>query len=388
MPSFPSPSLQSLTTGLVVAVVGYFSSFPIVLEGLRAVGASEAQAASGLMAAAIAMGLAGIALSLFTRQPVSVAWSTPGAALLAISAMPEAGFSAAVGAFLFAALLVVICGLFRPLGRLAARLPAPLAQAMLAGVLLPLCLAPFQAMPLQPAFVLPIFATWAVMLHLNRLFAIPVTVLVTALLIATLSDLTPLEDAPLFGAPVIVHPTFDLAALIGLGLPLFIVTMATQNIPGFAVLRGHGYSAPPVPLLSGVGLFSVLSAPFGAHSTCLAAITAEMCANPDSHPDPARRYWTAVSAGCFYCLFGVFAGWLTLFSGLAPPMVISALAGLALAGVMVNAALSALSPPDSRDAALVTFLVTASGVTFLGLGGAVWGLLIGGIFWAAKSLRR
>ena len=382
-----APSVQTLTTGFVVAVVGFFSSFPIVLEGLRAVGASHAEAASGLMAAAISMGLAGIVLSLVSREPVSVAWSTPGAALLAISIAPDGGFGAAIGAFLVAAALVILSGLFRPLGQLATRLPAPLAQAMLAGVLLPLCLTPFRALAIEPSFVVPIFATWILTYQVSRLFAVPAAVLVTALLILILADTSSLPETAIFSAPVLTTPSFSLSAAIGLGLPLFIVTMATQNVPGLAILRGHDFGQNPAPLLTGVGLFSALSAPFGAHSTCLAAITAEMCANPESHPDPKRRYWSAVFAGAFYCLFGLLAGWLTSFAALAPPLVVASLAGLALANVMAGATVAALTPPDSRDAALVTFLITASGVTILGLGGAVWGLLIGGAIYALKALR-
>ena len=371
------PPLQTISTGLVVAIVGFASSFPIVLQGVANVGADGAQSASALMFAAVAMGLAGIGLSLRFRQPISVAWSTPGVALLAVVALPEGGFAAATGAFLVAGALTVVAGLWRPLGRLAAAIPAPIAQAMLAGVLLSLCIVPFQAMAEVPVHAVPIVLAWFLMRFVSRLFAVPVAVLVAAAV--TLHhvgyQLPPLPG--LVTRPVWITPEFALTDMLGIALPLFIVTMATQNIPGIAILKSFGFTPPPGPLLATVGGASVASAPFGAPATCLAAITAAMCANPESHPDPGKRYWSAVAAGVFYCLFGILAGMITLFAGLAPPMVLGTLAGVALLGVFANSAAAALAEPDHREAAAVTFLITASGVTVFGLGGAVWGLLIG-----------
>lgn len=376
-----------MTTGLVVAVVGFFSSFPIVLQGLAGVGASPAEAASGLMAAAVAMGVAGIALSLWKRMPISVAWSTPGVALLAVSAAPPEGFSGAVGAFLCAGVLTVVAGLWKPLGRLAATIPVSLAQAMLGGVLLPLCLVPFRAVAELPGQALPVILIWFLVGRFSRAFAVPAAVLAAAaLVIAGAGDQSLLpERGP--SAPHWIAPTFSLASAIGIGGPLFIVTMATQNVPGIAVIRGFGYAPPPGPLFVGVGGASLLSAPFGAPATCLAAITAAMCANDNGHPDPALRYWSAVIAGLFYCLFGVFAGFITAFAGLAHPLLMGTLAGVALITVMANATAAALHDPDGREAAIITFAITASGVTLLGLGGAVWGLLIGGLvhLWSRRS---
>jgi benzoate membrane transport protein len=371
------PPFQTVTTGRVVAVVGFFSSFPILLQGLNAMQADAAQSAAGLMAAAISMGLAGIVLSLWRREPVSVAWSTPGVALLAVSAAPESGFAGAVGAFLFAGLLTVIAGLWKPLSRLAAAIPASIAQAMLAGVLLSLCLVPFRALAEAPAQAAPIILTWFIAGRVNRLAAVPAAVIAAAIVIYVDAG-SQLQGSPQWiSPPVWVTPSFSLSTLVGIGVPLFIVTMATQNIPGVAVMRSYGYGERSGPLVAAVGGFSVLSAPLGAPATCLAAITAAMCANEDSHPDPRQRYWTAVFAGGFYCLLGLFSAVITGFVAFAPPLVVGTLAGVALLGVLGNSAAAAFEQPQDREAAVMTFLITASGVTILGMGGAVWGLLAG-----------
>ncbi|MEM7076084.1 MAG: benzoate/H(+) symporter BenE family transporter [Pseudomonadota bacterium] len=374
-----APPLQTVMMGLIVAMVGFFSSFPILLQGLVHVGASTEQAASGLMMAALCMGVAGVVLSLATRLPVSVAWSTPGAALLAVTAPVEAGFAGAVAGFLFAGLLTVVAGLWRPLARLAEAIPAPLAQAMLGGVLLPLCLTPVLAVAESPAVIAPILLAWFVLGRVHKLLAVPAAVAAAALTILLTADTGELGASRLITAPVLVVPEVSFAALAGIGLPLFIVTMATQNIPGIAVIRSFGYAPKPGPLFASVGGFSALTAPFGAPATCLAAITAAMCANPDSHPDPAQRFWSAVFAGVFYCLLGLFAGAITGFAGLAPPMVLASVAGVALLGVFTGSTTAALGDARYREAAALTFVVTASGVTIFGLGAAIWGLMVGGL---------
>ncbi|MEX0328109.1 MAG: benzoate/H(+) symporter BenE family transporter [Ruegeria sp.] len=384
----PFPPMQTVSTGLVVAIVGFFSSFPIVLQGLSAMGASRAEAASGLMSAAIAMGLAAIVLSLWYKVPISVAWSTPGAALLAVSAAPVEGFSGAIGAFLCAGALTVLAGLWKPLGRLAAAIPTTLAQAMLAGVLLPLCLLPFKAAIEIPGQALPVIATWFIAGRINRLFAVPAAVIAAAIVVTLNAGGAQVMPEHLIAAPVWTTPTFSVASAIGIGAPLFIVTMATQNIPGVAVMRSFGYTPVPGRLFSAVGGASLLSAPFGAPATCLAAITAAMCSNEDSHPDPAQRYWSAIMGGVFYCLFGVFAVAITGFAAHADPLLMGTLAGVALIGVMANSMHAALDVAAEREAAILTLAITASGITVFGLGAAVWGLLAGGIaLLAAKRMR-
>ena len=369
--------ISSFWTGLVVAIVGFFSSFPIYLQGVTAMGASPDQAASALMAGAVSMGVAGIVLSLWTKTPASVAWSTPGVALLAISAPDYAGFAGAIGAFIAAAILTIVAGFWKPLARPAQSIPAPITYAMLAGVLLALCFAPFHALGVHPETALPIVATWFIVGRFSRLFAVPAAVVMTLALIFLHNGGAISTPERLLTFPTLIMPVFSWSAIVGLGIPLFIVTMATQNVPGISVLASYGYKPDTGRMFSSVGAFSLLSAPFGAVATCVAAITAVMCAEENSHPDPKRRYLSAVWAGGFYCVFGIAAGLVTHVASLAPALAMQTLAGMALINVFINSASAALEDDTTREAAAITFLVTASGVTILGLGGAVWGLIIG-----------
>ena len=371
------PSLQAAGAGLLVAVVGFSSSFAVVLQGLIGIGATEAEAASGLMALSITMGLCGIWLSLRTRLPVSVAWSTPGAALLATTGALDGGFAAAVGAFLICALLVIVAGLWKPLGRWVAAIPPALANAMLAGVLLTFCLWPMRAIAEGPELALPVILAWALAWRFKRLFAVPVALLAAFVAIVVTTDLPALDGAALLPQPIFILPEFSFGALVGIALPLFIVTMASQNIPGIAVLNANGYRPAPGPLFATTGVFSLLSAPFGGHAVNLAAVTAALCAGEEAEPDPRRRYWAAVIAGGFYILFGLLAGAITAFVAAVPAYLILAVAGLALLGPFANALTEALAAPDDRLAAVVTFLGTASGLSFFGIGSAFWGLVAG-----------
>ncbi|MBY0332507.1 MAG: benzoate/H(+) symporter BenE family transporter [Acetobacteraceae bacterium] len=371
-------ALAPVAAGLLAAFVGFASSFAVVLAGFTAVGASPAEAASGLLAVSVAMGLGGIVMSLRTRMPISIAWSTPGSALLAGGAAPEGGFAAAVGAFLVSGALIAGAGLWRPLGRAVAAIPPALANAMLAGVLLPLCLAPVAAVAGMPALALPVVIAWAVMAKLNRLLAVPAAVLLAVALVAATATLPPgLIAGSIMPAPVLVVPEFRPAALIGIALPLFIVTMASQNIPGIAVLNANGYRPEPGPLFTATGIFTVLAAPFGAHAVNLAAITAAICAGPEAHPDPARRWPAALVAGAGYVVLGLGAGAAAAFVAAAPPVLIQAVAGLALLGAFGSALMAAVQGPGEREAAVVCFLVAAGGLTLFGIGGAFWGLLAG-----------
>ena len=385
-------SVQSLFMGVLVAFVGFASSFAVVLHGLTGVGATEAQAASGLMALSVSMGVCAIVISIVTRLPVSVAWSTPGAALLATSGAVQGGFNAAVGAFLVCGLLIVVAGLWKPLGRMVSSIPPALANAMLAGVLLSLCFAPVKAIAFNPFFGLPIVLAWAIVGSVNRLYAVPAALLAFVVVIAFGVEMPENTFAQLSSALVpkveFVPPLFNAAAMISIALPLFIVTMASQNIPGIAVLKVNDYHPNPGPLFATTGLFSLFSAPFGGHAINLAAITAAMCAGPDSHPDRSRRYWSAVNAGIAYIAFGLLAGVVTTFVSLAPPVLIEAVAGLALIGAFSSSAMAAFTEAQTREAAAITFLVTASGVSFAGVSGAFWGLVAGGLMLALARFSR
>lgn len=381
------PQLQSLSAGFLAALVGFASSFAIVIQGLTAAGASEAEATSGLMALSISMGLCAIVASFWTRMPVSIAWSTPGAALLATAGPVEGGFAAAVGAFIVCAVLIVLTGLIRPFGRAVAAIPGPLANAMLAGVLFGLCLAPVKAVAELPVSALAIIAVWAIALRFVRLFAVPLAMAATFAIALFGSGPVDLSTTNLISSPVLVTPVFTFEALVSIALPLFIVTMASQNIPGIAVLKAYGYQPRSGPLFTLTGLFSLLSAPFGGHAVNLAAITAALCAGEDAHKDPASRYWAAATAGAVYVLFGLFAGLVMSFVAVTPAVLIEAVAGLALLGAFAFSIGEATKTPESRDSAIITFVVTASGVGFLGVSGAFWGLLAGGAFMALARTR-
>jgi benzoate membrane transport protein len=383
-------SVQSMFMGSLAAFVGFASSFAVVLQGLKGVGATDVQAASGLMALSIAMGISAIMLSVFTRLPVSVAWSTPGAALLAATGVVEGGFAAAVGAFIICSCLIIVAGLFRPLGRAVAAIPAPLANAMLAGVIIGLCYAPIKAIAFDPWLGLPIVLAWIVVGSINRLFAVPAALLAFALVMAFGVQLPDGLGAKLAGSLVpsieFVVPTFNLQAVISIAIPLFIVTMASQNIPGIAVLKVNGYDPKPGELFSITGLYSLYAAPFGGHGVNLAAITAAMCAGEDAHANPKRRYWAAIIGGIGYVIFGLLVGVVTTFVALAPPILIQAVAGLALIGAFSGSAVAAFKEPDTREAAAMTFLITASGISFGGISGAFWGLLAGGLMMGLSHL--
>ncbi len=378
---------QAVGAGVLAAFVGFASSFAVIIRGLIAVGATQAQAASGLMVLSVAMGACGIILTLRSRTPITVAWSTPGAALLATTGAVAGGFPAAVGAFVLCGALIVAAGLWKPLGRWVSAIPAPLASAMLAGVLLGMCLAPVRAVAETPLLGLPVVLAWAAVARIKRLYAVPAAVVVAAIGIAATAHLSAASMGSLWPAPVAAMPSITAAATIGIAIPLFIVTMASQNIPGMAVMAVNGYRPDAGAMFRATGLFSVLAAPFGSHSICLAAITAAMCAGPDAHPNPAKRYWAALAAGVTYILLGLLATAATAFIAAAPPILIEAVAGLALLGAFGGALVSAAADPLTREAAIITFLVTASGVTLLGVSGAFWGLVAGGAMLLLGRLR-
>ena len=369
--------LQPAVAGAITAFVGFASSFAVILKGLTAVGASDAQAASGLMALSIAMGLAGMGLSLWSRMPISCAWSTPGAALLATTGAASGGFAGAVGAFVVVGALIVAAGLIKPFGRAVAAIPAALANAMLAGILFALCLAPVQAMVAAPRLAAPIIAAWLLVMRWKRVYATPAAALVAGAVIYVANPAAPLALTDFMPNPLPLAPSFSLDAILSLGLPLFIVTMASQNLPGFAVLSAYGYRPEPGPPLVVTGLFTLAAAPFGGHAVNLSAITAAMCAAPDAHPDPTKRWIAAFTAGAVYIVFGLLAGAVTHFVA-GSPILIESVAGLALLGAFGSALHNALGEVSEREAALATFLVAASGVSFFGVGGAFWGLLAGG----------
>ncbi len=370
---------RPILAGVVTALVGYTSSFAVVLTGLAAVGATPGQAASGLLALSLTMGLACILLSWRTRMPITAAWSTPGAALLAATGSIEGGWAAVVGAFLVVALLILLTGVWPLLGTVVARIPPSLAQAMLAGVLLPLCLAPVTGLVANPWGVLPVVLTWLVFTRLAPRWAVPLAFAAAAIVvIAGLAA----EGASVPAAALLPHveltaPTVTVGSLIGIALPLYIVTMASQNVPGVAVMQSFGYRVPWRPAMLVTGIATALAARAGGHAVNLAAISAALAAGPDAGPDRMRRWIAGVSTGVSYLVLGAAASVFATLVVLAPVAVIPAVAGLALLGAFGSAVQQAIDDPGERMPAVVTFLVAASGVSFLGVSAAFWALAAG-----------
>lgn len=378
-------SLSHLSAGFIAVLVGYTSSAAIIFQAASAVGASSAEVGSWLWALGIGMGVTCIGLSLAYRTPVLTAWSTPGAALL-VTALAGVPLSDAVGAFLFSSLLITACGVFGWFDRIMHRVPRSLVGAMLAGVLLRFGLELFASMQTELVLVVAMFAIYLVGRRTLVRYAIPLTLL-GGLLLGSVQGSIRFDAIDIeLARPIFTAPTFSLATLIGVGLPLFIVTMASQNVPGLAVLRANGYGTPASPLIGWTGATGLMLAPFGGFAFNLAAITAAICMSKDADPDPERRYLASIWAGVFYLVTGIFgttvAGLFTAF----PAELVLALAGLALLGTIGNSLAGALAHEGEREAALITFLVTASGVTLLGIGSAFWGLMFGLV--AAHASRR
>jgi benzoate membrane transport protein len=375
----PAGLAQPIFAGLVAGITGFASSFALLIAGLRNVGASDDQAASGLLVLCVVPGLITVVLSTIYRIPISVVWSTPAAALLLASEGTD-DFRSAVAAFLLCGVLLVITGLWPWLARTVTRIPKPIASAMLAGILFPICLAPVTASVQEPLLALPIVLTWLVLVKLAPRFAVPAAVIVTVVVVAISSSGVDLSGARALPVLAPVVPGLDLAVVLGLGIPIYLVTMAGQNVPGFAVLRTFGFEhAPARAIFLSTGAGNMIAAPFGGIALNLAAMTAAMAAGPDAHPDREKRWVAAVAAGGSLAVLGLLSGAATVLVAASPPILITAVAGLALLGALVAAVTAALEEPAHRLVAIVTFLVAVSGVSIAGIGSAFWALLVGGI---------
>ena len=349
----------------------------MVIQGLAAVGASVSQIASGLVVLGIAKGIVAIAASWWTRMPISIAWTTPGLALLATIGAVPGGFPAAVAAFIVVGLLIMLTGLWSPLGRLIAAIPRPIASAMLAGILLKLCLAPFMAIGKVPWLAGAVLATWLLVHRFARSYAVPAAVIVALVGMSFDAPFAGIALADLVPRLEFVMPVFTFDAMVNIALPLFVVTMAGQNLPGLAVLSAYDYRPRVAPLLLSTGAASALGAPLGMPTINLAAITAALCAGPDAHADPSRRYVAGIFGGVGYMALAALAGVAAVLVARSPPVLIEAVAGLALIGAFGGAMLNAVQDEDGRLAGLITFLTTASGFSLFGIGSAFWGLVLG-----------
>jgi len=375
--AFADLSVSAVIAGFVTVLVGFTSSAVIVFQAAQALGAGPREIGSWMWALGLGMGLTCIGLSLRYRKPVVTAWSTPGAALL-VTSVAGLSMSDAVGAFMVSAALIVLFGATGWFERAISRIPVPLASAMLAGVLVRFGMDTYTAMKAQ--FVL-VFAMFVVYLAGRRFwprYAVP-GVLALGIAVAAVQGQLHLAEVQLqWAEPVFIAPTFSWAALIGVAIPLFAVTMASQNVPGVAVMRASGYDTPVSPLITWTGLATFVLAPFGGYALNLAAITAAICMGREAHEDSARRYTAAVSAGVFYVVLGLFGATIGALMAAFPKELVLALAGLALINTIGGGLAAATRDESQREAALITFLITASGASLFGIGSAFWGL-VGGV---------
>ncbi|MBC7633651.1 benzoate/H(+) symporter BenE family transporter [Aeromicrobium sp.] len=370
---------QPVSAGIIAALVGYTSSFAVVLTGLTAVGATPQQAASGLLALCLTQAVGMIWLSRRYRMPLVLVWSTPGVALLAGTQPVDGGWSAAVGAFVIVGVAYLVTGLWPALGLLIACIPAPIAQAMLAGVVLELCYAPVTSLVRSPGAIIPIVLVWLVGVRLAPRWAVPAAFVTAGVVIGVEMVHTGTGVAASALAPhlSLTSPTWTWAAVVGIALPLYIVTVASQNVPGVAIMKSFGYDVPWRASMATAGVATIVGASAGAHSVNLAAISAALAAGPDAGADRSRRWIASQSAASTYVLLAAASSALAALVTVAPAGVIATVAGLALLGTLANALEGAVAHRGGREAAVITFLVAASGITAFGVGSAFWAIIAG-----------
>jgi benzoate membrane transport protein len=386
-PTAGALSWSTFVAGFITVLVGYTSSAVIIFRAAETVGATPAQLSSWMGALGIGMGVTCIGLSLRYRAPVVTAWSTPGAALL-VTSLAGIPMDQAIGAFLFSAALITLCGVTGLFERVLNRIPLSITAAMLAGILTRFGMDVFVAMQSQRVLVLAMLVAYLAGKRLWPRYAV-VLVLVLGTLLAWSQGLLRFDVLSLqLATPVFTAPAFSWSALIGIGIPLFVVTMASQNVPGVAAIRASGYDTPISPLITWTGLTTLVLAPFGGYAFNLAAITAAICMGKEAHEDPAKRYMASVFAGGFYLLTGVFGATVGALFAAFPRELVLAVAGMALFGTIGNSLALALKDEQQREPALITFLVTASGMTLFGIGAAFWGLVAGASALAALTWRR
>lgn len=384
MRNFP---VSTLLAGFVAVLVGYASSAAIIWQAAATAGAEPQTIAGWMTALGLAMGVSTLILTLWRKVPILTAWSTPGAALL-VSGLQGVTLNQAIGVFIVASALTLICGLTGVFARLMKAIPHSLATAMLAGILLRFGLQAFTSLQQNLLLCGSMLAVWLVF----KAFA-PRYAVIAALLVGSAVALAggEIDSSVLhfsFVLPHYIKPEFSASLALSVSVPLFLVTMASQNAPGIATLKASGYTAPVSALIVVTSGIALLFAPFGVYSICIAAITAAICQSPEAHPDPAERWKAAAAAGVFYLLAGIFGGSITSLMAALPVAWIQMLAGLALLGTISGSLVQALAKENERDAAIVTFLVTASGVTLAGIGSAFWGLIFGGLCFVVLSLTR
>jgi len=378
--------LSALVAGFVAVLVGFTSSVVIVFQAAAALGATPAQTASWIWALGLGMGFTSLGLSLWYRQPVLTAWSTPGAALL-VTAGVGVPMDQAVGAFMVCALLITLAGATGWFARVMDRIPQSLAAALLAGVLARFAFDAFASMQRALLLVAVMFAVYLLGRRLWPRYAVP-SVLLAGVAVAQAQGLLQFGAVTwALATPVFTMPSFNLAATVGVALPLFVVTMASQNLPGVAAQRAAGYDTPVSPVITTTGLASLLLAPFGGYALNLAAITAAICMGREAHEDPSRRWVASAAAGVFYIATGLMAGAVVALIAAFPKELVLAVAGLALLGTIGAGLATAMKDETQREPALITFVVTASGLTLWGVGAAFWGVVAGALALAVQRWR-
>ncbi|WP_434668803.1 benzoate/H(+) symporter BenE family transporter [Klebsiella sp. B345] len=386
MRSFSLP-LPTLLAGFIAVLVGYASSAAIIWQAAAAAGANAHQIAGWMTALGLGMGVSTLALTLWRKVPILTAWSTPGAALL-VSGLQGVTLNQAVGVFIFANALIVLCGVTGLFARLMKIIPHSLAAAMLAGILLRFGLQAFATLEGHLLLCGGMLAVWLLCKACYPRFAVIAALLVGGAIAGMSGEIVGGHVTQLLVMPEYIAPQFTPSLLLSVGLPFFLVTMASQNAPGFATMQASGYRVPTSALIVATGALALILSPFGVYSICIAAITAAICQSPEAHPDPQQRWLAAAAAGGFYLLAGLFGGSITALMAALPTAWIQMLAGLALLGTIGGSLFQALNQENERDAAVVTFLVTASGITLAGIGSAFWGLVLGGVSFALLSTLR
>jgi benzoate membrane transport protein len=375
-----------ILAGTFASITGTAASAGLVLTALTALNATTAQTASAIFVLIAMYGLLSIGLSWRYKMPISIVWSTPGAALLISSGKLHLPFSSAVGAFIVTGFLLLLTGLWPALGRLVSSIPKPIASAMLAGVIFNFCIAPFQSAADFPWIVLPAILVWLVLYKYATIWATPAAMLIIFTLTAIDRGIS-FSTSNLLPQVELVAPTFDIAAIVSIGIPLYLVTMASQNIPGVAIMKSFGYEVPFKQVMAATGTAAIIAGFFGGFSMNLAAITAALNANDHAHKDPKRRWLSSVYGGYVYLIIALLAVPTVAFVLQAPKELVLAAAGLALLGTIVSALSAAVEIVELRMPAMVTFLVAASGVSAFGIGSAFWALIAGLIVWGWLSLR-
>ncbi|MGL5386355.1 MAG: benzoate/H(+) symporter BenE family transporter [Serratia sp. (in: enterobacteria)] len=378
-------SFSAIVAGFVAVLVGYTSSAAIIFQAAAAAGASPLQIGGWLSMLGLGMGVTSLGLSLYYRTPILTAWSTPGAALL-VTSLPGTPLNEAIGVFIFASGLILLCGVTGLFAKLMNYIPQAISAAMLAGILLRFGLDAFASLQINFSLSAGMCLVYLFTRRYLPRYGIVLTLFAGLAIAALQGNIHFAQQTLSFAKPEFIAPHFTLSTLLGIGIPFFVVTMASQNAPGIATLKAAGYEVPTSPLISWTALTALVLAPFGGFTVCIAAITAAICMGPDVHPDPKRRYMAAVAAGGFYLLAGVFGGTIGMLFSALPVTLIHTIAGLALLGTIAGSLQRALQDDKQRDAAVITFLITASGLTLLNVGAAFWGLIGGVLAYAIFSL--